>query len=167
MTDKQQDWWHLFFPAVVFTLNNSINSSTNYAPSMLVVGKQALLPIEAGINLVESLPLANPADVVVALTQRRKEVKEMAHANLKLAQVKMKERYDKRARPHGYSVGQYCFLHIPSLLTPHTSKKMQSRFSGPYIITQFTSPVTCMLVRCRDGKLTKKSVHVHLSLIHI
>ena len=73
----------------------------------------------------------------------------------------MKERYDKKARPHGYSVGQYCFLHIPSLLTPHTSKKMQSRFSGPYIITQFTSPVTCMLVRCRDGKLTKKSVHVH------
>ena len=37
---------------------------------------------------------------------------------------------------------------------------MQSQYAGPYVIIKFTSAYTCLLMRCQDGKQTKRPVHV-------
>ena len=85
---------------------------------------------------------------------------EMAAANVRSSHHKMKERSDKTSKSHDYRVGDYCYLYVPNLLLPNTSRKLQSTFTGPYIITRFTATNNCYIMRCRDGKQLKRAVNV-------
>ena len=72
----------------------------------------------------------------------------------------MKERFDKSAARHKFSVGDYVFMYIPSLLVKKVSRKLQATFSGPYLLLKFHSPSTVILKRVQDGYRLKNPVHV-------
>ena len=159
--DACQDEWPRFLSAVVFAINNTVSASLGYSPNMLVYGKDSPLPMDLlSKNILEIPQYSNVRQMFRTLNDRR--TNSLLHSTKLLAtsHAKMKARYDKTAHHHNYKEGDIAFLQIPFLLRKNSSKKLQKYFSGPYIITKFTSPVTCHLRRLRDGKNTTKPVHV-------
>ena len=112
------------------------------------------------MNLDKENGTENTREMMVALAARRRDIMQSASNNLRKAHIGMKKRHDIGSKEHDYETGDYCYLYVPSLLVPRTSKKMQSQYIGPYIITKFTSKYTCLLMRCQDGKCNKRPVHV-------
>ena len=159
-TDKAQNNWHIFLQAIVFALNNTVSASLGFSPSLLIYGKQSTLPADIKLKLNPEIESEDMRDIVVALAARRNDVMASASNNLRKAHTNMKNRHDIKSKTHDFSLGDYVYLYVPSLLVPRTSKKMQSQFMGPYIIIKFQSKYTCMLMRCQDGKRTKRPVHV-------
>ena len=118
------------------------------------------MPQDIKLTLDPTANAQEMREIVATIAARRKDVLESASNNLRKAHLKMKNRHDKTAKEHDFEIGDYCYLFVPSLLVPNTSKKMQNQYAGPYIITKFTTKYTCQLMRCQDGKMPKRPVHV-------
>ena len=159
-TDVAQDDWHVFLQAVVFSLNNTVSSVLGYPPSMLVFGKQSTLPLDTSFNIVAKSEITNIRQIMATLAKHRARIIQSASNNLVKAHAKMKARHDEKAKQHDFEVGDYVYLYIPTLIVPHTSKKLQSQYSGPFLILKFHTQFTCYVMRCQDGKIARKPVHV-------
>ena len=127
---------------------------------MLVFGRQGCIPMDTGLKLLSTSNMTDVREVMVTLANPRRKIMESAGLNLRRAHAKMKARHDAKSGEHDYKPGDYVYLYVPGLLVPHTSKKLQSQYSGPYMIVKFTSTYNCTLMRCQDGKVSNKAVHI-------
>ena len=85
---------------------------------------------------------------------------EEAFIRLKVVQKDMKERHDKTARQHSFGTGDIVYLFVPRLLRKETKMKLSPLYHGPFLLMDFTSPVTVNLKRLKDAKIMPKAVHV-------
>ena len=90
----------------------------------------------------------------------QRTTEEQAYTRLKTVQKSMKERYDKTARMHSFSSGDIVYLFVPRLLRKDTKMKLTPLYHGPFIILDFTSPVTANIKRLKDAKIMPKAVHI-------
>jgi hypothetical protein len=90
--------------------------------------------------------------------QRTAEVE--AYNRLKTVQKNMKELYDRTARQHAYVPGDIVYLFVPRLLRKDTKMKLTPLYHGPFLIMNFTSPVTATIKRLKDAKVMPKAVHI-------
>ena len=152
--------WNLYLQSVVYALNNTVSQSTGFAPNFLIFGKQTALSIDASLEIMKRTDFKDEREMVIHLIEQRQAAQKIASQNLLSSHKKMKERYDKKLTScTEYRVGDLCYLYIPNLLAPATSKKLQPTYSGPYMVTEVCSPYTVHLRRLSDGKMTTKSIN--------
>ena len=113
LSDRFDDWDRLA-PFAAFAYNTSVHSATNFTPFELVYGRIARFPLR--IPSEDKLCTYNVylRDLITRLT----ELHVIAGKNIIKNKEKCKERFDKKAKPVKFKVGD----HVRSLVEPRRSK---------------------------------------------
>ena len=142
-SDKREEW-DVYLDTCVYAYNISVQESTHFSPLEVMYGRKATMPVD--IDMTAESPEdrlqkylqakeLSPSKVKERATQRC-EVLQQVKANIKQAQEKQKEYYDrKRANPSAYKIGGKV-LKKDFCRKKRKGGKMDARFTGPYIITQ-------------------------------
>ena len=110
------------------------------------------------------VPLLHKAKTIQAQFAERLEMQKVAQeeafTRLNIVQKSMKERHDKTSRNHSFAQGDIVYLFVPRLLRRETKLKLAPLYHGPFLLMDFTSPVTATIKRLKDAKIMPKSVHI-------
>lgn len=168
--NDKQDLWDEFLDTSVFAYNTSVQESTHYSPFELMFGRKATLPIDLDMKKdtndeeTENQDLQETEEKITSmdvdrLTERRKELIEEAKLNIKEAQKKQKEAYDrKHARPEGFQVGLKV-LKKDFCRKKRANGKLDVKYLGPYIITKVLGKGTYSLELANDSSQQVKKVN--------
>ena len=129
--------WDEFLDTNIYAYNTSVHESTAFTPFELMYSRKAFLPIDIEIDdkgpeeLIEQLSKdTGDAQAVQEITRQRLEKLEVAKNNIKKAQEKQKEIFDRNhACPNPFLVGV-------KVLKKDMRRKVDERYTGPYIITK-------------------------------
>ena len=173
----KQDHWDELLDTCVFAYNTSVHESTRFSPFEIMFGRKATLPIDLNIakqdgkeKLRKHLETGGElsASAVEKLANHRQGIIEEAKANIKLAQAKQKEVYDrKHAHPDAFKVGSQV-LKKDFLRKKRANGKMDTRYLGPYVITKKLGKGLYALELVADPTQTVSRVHgAHLKPYHV
>lgn len=118
--------WDEILNKVEFAINNTVNRSTGYTPSMLLFGINQRGQVYD--NLREFLEGQDNPDRNLVL------VREEASTNIIKSQEYNKYLYDKKHKvSHGYKVGDYVMV-VNTDVSAGINKKLIPKYRGPYVI---------------------------------
>ena len=150
--DKNQENWDIHLPSVTFGLNTAPHTSTQYSPYEILYGRPPNLPLD--------ILLDTPTVPYLQVSQRiRMEVKQ----NLLLAQKRYSKNYNKARLEKSYPVNSKVMISDLSP-KPGTSKKLNFKFQGPYVIVKQISPLHYK-IKPVNSPSYKKSQIVHANRI--
>ena len=126
-TTKRQDDWSDLLPIAEFAYNNSLHSSTGFSPFYATYGYHPTLSF---MNPTTStVPAAE--DRIRHLQQVHEEVKTM----IKIAGDQAKRNYDRHVQQQPeFNIGDKVLLRHEHISTTAPSKKLASKFLGPFPI---------------------------------
>ena len=131
--DQQQ--WPKFLPAIMYSYRATVNVTTGLTPfECMYGGRRMRLPVDVQFEQPRGLP--QDADTFLkGLCPRIKLIDEIVKKNTEDAQVIAKGYYDRNSQEPDYKVGDKCWL-LDMKRTVGVNKKMQKKFTGPWIIVQ-------------------------------
>lgn len=140
---NKKDAWDEFLDTCVYAYNTSVHESTCFTPFELMFGRKARLPIDIEMDDCDLEECINEggdddkgAELVQHLTEERISRLQVALDNIKHAQKKQKQTYDrKHACPSAYDVGATVLMK-DTRRKKRAGGKMDMRFDGPYIIAK-------------------------------
>ncbi|XP_063054507.1 uncharacterized protein LOC134448779 [Engraulis encrasicolus] len=95
---EQQDRWAEYLPSLVQSYNNSVHSSTGYAPSFLMFGRHVRLPTDLLLGTTQTEEGQSTTDWVSRHHQRLLYAYEKVTEHLGAAAAKNKRLYDRTAQ---------------------------------------------------------------------
>lgn len=114
--DKREEWDD-FIASSIYAYNTAIHESSLFTPFELMFGRKALLPIDIEMDdkdpeeILTGVNQDDDQDVIQAITNKRSENMKEAKENIKRAQAKQKETYDrKHAKPTAFAAGEKVLL---------------------------------------------------------
>ena len=157
---EKQDHWDEFLDTCTFAYNSSIQESTQYSPFELMFGRKATLPIDIDmakdkvedevIKLTEEGEEELTVNDVETLTNRRKLIIEEAKANIRKAQEKQREDYNKKhSQPENFRVGKKV-LKKDFRRKKRANAKLDEKYLGPFTITKVLGKGTYSLQLVAD-----------------
>ena len=167
---SKKNQWDEFLDTCVFAYNTSQHESTCFTPFELMFGRKATLPIDIKMRkkavddcLKKILDVGelSPSEVEQMAAERLQRLE--AKANIKIAQQKQKELYDrKHANPKVYQVGSKV-LKKDFARKNRKGGKMDAKYVGPFIITKSLGKglYALQLVKNRDHVIDRVN-GVHL-----
>lgn len=159
--NSTQTNWSKLLPGVMMAIRMSpCTQASNFSPYHLVFGKEMNLPFDT--SLIPRNGLNKDAKShVTDLMSHLKIVKDIAKENIKQAQIKQKQQYDKKSTDvPDFRVGQSVLLHstkVPVGLSP----KLHNPWDGPFYITAIGPNNTYKLRRCSNHKELKSFIHAN------
>lgn len=150
--------WDSILQAITFSCNISANASSKYSPFEVLYGLRPKFPLAVS-SLGTNFKTLSP-DFHHYVNQHcdklnliREEVKENA---LKAGEL-MKERENKKTNPLRLNVGDFVYM----LKEPTgQGRKLQPKYSGPFVVHKIDSPHIVTLRDKLTGKLFKNPVHL-------
>ena len=143
-------------PCCEFAINNAWNQSTGSTPFFLNSGEHPRSPIN--VDVVCKLPAAN------AFVGRIKNVVSRARDSLLYAQQRMRKNYNAKHRAESFEVGEFAYLSPKGLLLSTVgSKKLSSRWLGPFEITERVGRLAYKL--CLPASMSRVHPVFHVSLL--
>ena len=151
---KKQDQWDEYLDTCAFSYNTSVQESTHYSPFELMFGRKATLPID--LDMAKQTgdekmrkQLQHGEELAVSevewLTNKRQEIIKEAKCNIKKAQEKQKEIYNrKHARSENFRVGNKV-LKKDFRRKKRANAKLDVKYLGPYTITKVVGKGTYSL----------------------
>lgn len=135
LSHSQKDWTHLI-PVLEFAYNNSVNASTGLTPFELDLGYHPVTP-----HTVDS-------DLDVAATEsfieQQQALLNSAFERLQKSQANQAEQYNKTRNSKEFAENDLVLLSTkhthPPFLQSTGSKKLRSKYIGPFRITRKISP---------------------------
>jgi hypothetical protein len=135
LSHTQKDWAELI-PALEFAYNNSVNATTGLTPFELDLGYHPVTPHTVA------------ADMEVAATEsfieRQQALMNSAYERIQKAQTSQAEQYNKNKNAKEFSEDDMVLLSTkhtnPPFLQAKGSKKLRSRYIGPFRIMRKISP---------------------------
>ena len=132
--------WDLYLHSAMYAARTSVNSSTGFAPSQMVLGSHIKLPVDLlttnDVNDLQDKPKNHSQrQAQQFVSQLGKEVKHtfvQAQASLNTSRNKMKVQYYKTTS-HQFKVGDYVMLWCPYKVSG-LSQTWQSNWKGPFQI---------------------------------
>ncbi|KAJ8049660.1 hypothetical protein HOLleu_02502 [Holothuria leucospilota] len=94
------------------------------------------------------------------ILQGLEHFRNIAKANIEIAQRRQKAQYDKKAKDPSYLPGQRVRLYYSKVPVGQNAKLWQ-KWVGPYYISQLGPNYTMKLRRCSDNKAIKSLVHAN------
>lgn len=157
MNDKCNNWDQMV-NSVVFSMNNSVNTSTGYSPFEIIYGQRPKFPLSANSY---SLDLTSVPKDFHSYLEQKEQVLTFVRKDVKDHLVKSKQdmlnRANDKAKMLELTKGDYVYLDdLPS----GSAKKLRNYYSGPYIVEAVTSPHTVMLVDPSEIKTFTEPIHL-------
>ena len=127
---------------VLFAIRESVQESLGFSPFELVFGHSVRGPLKL---LKEEWLQNDPenvqmSDYVCKLRTRLSKARDLAHANLRSAQAKMKALYDTNTRERVFEIGDNVLV-----LSPRMDNPLAVRYHGPYEIVKKIGDVDYVL----------------------
>ncbi|KAM0735324.1 Transposon Ty3-I Gag-Pol polyprotein [Formica fusca] len=151
--NADQTDWDEWIPYAMFTYNTTPHTATGFTPFELVYGHQAILPTAL---TTPPKPTYTYDNYVQELKERIRATNQIAKKHVREEKIKVKEQYDKRAKQTTFKVGDKVLLHDETVQRGR-SKKLDSLWIGPYIITDKISDVNYKI------KVGRKIICTHVN----
>jgi hypothetical protein len=157
-----QDNWDEHLPFVQFAYNTAVQATTGYSPFYLLYGREPVMPLD----VIGNRKTTDIAENTPELVLRLEEARSTARRNIDQVQQRMKARYDAHRRPHKFKEGQLVMKRRLGRIKKGRSKKLTSRWEGPYKIAKMRPPVN-VIIKKMKGRHKTQTVHVdHLKTYH-
>jgi hypothetical protein len=156
---KQHDGWDQHLTAAEIAVNSSIHASTGFTAFYLNYGDHPFFPTHIPLDTLSN-------NTVYELMQQLQQNIEWARSNMENARDKQTHYANQHRRDLIFKEGEEVWLSTQHLKLPDgITKKLSSRYTGPFKILQVSSPVTYKLDIPADW--VKKRVHpvFHVSLL--
>ena len=142
---------------LLFAAREAVQESLGFSPFELVFGHTVRGPLQLLKEkwLSDSTEI-NLLDYVSTFRYRLIKACEVARANMKVAQGKMKAHYDKSAKERSFSPGDAVLV-----LLPVPGHALQARYYGPYVVDTKVSDVD-YVVKTPDRRKSKQLCHVNM-----
>jgi len=141
----RQNNWDQYLTAAEFAYNNAKQASTGMSPFFLVTGQNPLVPATLLNPTVDETNVQSTKDFI----DNQAELIKKATDNLNKAQKKQVRFADEHRRDVTYQVGDFVLLNSRNITldveSRRPSKKLQSRYIGPFEIIEKMSPVNYKL----------------------
>ena len=95
--DKYGHDWDSHLPYLLFAYRVAVQDSTQVSPFYMLYGREAVLPIERALTHPRTKYQVNLEDYCDELVAHSSDAWKMAHDNIRSAQTKQKQQYDKRS----------------------------------------------------------------------
>ena len=162
VSDTQKDW-DVYLPQLLLTYRSSVYSSTGYTPFFLMYGYEIPLPVDIMFGRPDGETYHGTVQWVLVLRRRKERAYEDVRENIKVAQRRQKDYYDRRVKSCSFKVSDRVWLYNASH-KKGLSSKLTNKWRGPYVIVKF---ITDVVVRVQDeqNRREKKVRHVN-RLVH-
>ncbi len=149
--------WDKGVPFVLFAAREVPNESTGFSPFDLIFGHAVRGPLQlVKESFLSEGDCSNLLDYVCDFKERLVSALEAAKTNLQISQVKMKNNYDKKAKPVSFVPGDRVLV-----LLPLQGDALKARYSGPYRVIKRLGPVTYQ-IEMSDRRKQKRVCHVNM-----
>ena len=131
--------WDRYLSGVLWAYRNTPHEATKEKPSYLLFGTDCRFPTEAAFLPTEPTEYGDILEYREELTLSLSSARELAASNIKTAQKKYKEQYDKRANPICYKPGGLVLVRFPQEESGK-NRKLSRPWHGPYRIIRCDDP---------------------------
>lgn len=147
--------WDIYLSGVLWAYRNTPHTSTKEKPSFLLFGIDCRSPTEAAYAPTTESQLAQVNDYREQLMITLSSARELAANNIRRAQRRYKEQYDKNTRPCEFRLGQWVFVKFPQDESGRL-QKLSRPWRGPYHVINMKDPdVTVTKVYHEKCRCTK------------
>ena len=154
--NERHDDWDLYLKAICFSYNTSTCiDSTQYSPFFVMYGREPFQPLDT----ILTRPKTTREEVKETVLKVQK-VREIAKENLTQRQRIMKEKYDQNIHPRNFEPGELVWIYFPDIMVGG-SRKFFHNWSGPYILSEKTSPTNFKVAHAHNNEQLKNQVHVN------
>ena len=154
--ENQQRSWDEHLPKVMMAYRSAINSTTNYTPNQIVLGRNIVLPLQA-FTVHPSKEGVSIDQYVANLQQLITQIHEDVRINLKKAANYRKKQYDVHAVKKQFVEGQLIWLYDP-IRKLGVCQKFVSKWKGPFLVTKRIDDLNYFIKK--SAKQLPKIVHV-------
>lgn len=156
---ESQSDWESHLSSIAYALRATPNASSNFSPSLVVLGRELALPMQAAL-LPSNTGRSGVEAYVRQLLQKLQIVRQVAADNLQAAQATHKKYYDRNQHPAVYLPGDLVWLNAP-YNPPGISSKLRRKFEGPYYVVSRTENDTYRLRNSLTNELMSSAVHLN------
>ncbi|VDI12320.1 Hypothetical predicted protein [Mytilus galloprovincialis] len=157
--EKKWKEWEFILPAVVFSINASINQSTKYSPFEVLYGKRPAFPLSVFPSTDLNNILADTKSYIVAKQKRLDTIRTSVKEHSIKAQDRMEKATNAKTNELELSVGDYVYLQIEQ---QGQGRKFKQTYDGPFVVTNIPSE-HLILLRDPNGKQAEVSQSDDLS----
>ena len=154
----QQDDWPDLLPSIMMAYRMTpATQSTQHSPFFLLYGREMRLPIDTA--LIPKPTLAQDFRRHLSKVLQNLEIsRKIAADNIRKAQEKYKEQYDKRSGMPTFQPADRVWLYC-SKVPVGKAPKLHRKWVGPYFISQTGPNHTFKLRKCSDNKEIKSMIN--------
>ena len=131
--------WDCYLSGVLWAYRNTPHEATKEKPSYLLFGTDCRFPTEAAFLPIEPIEYTDVEEYKEEVTLSLSSARELAASNIRTAQKRYKEQYDKRATPSSFKVGDLVLVRFPQEESGR-QRKLSRPWHGPYRVVQSTEP---------------------------
>ena len=129
--------WDRRLPYVLFAYRTSMQESTKESPFYLLHGRDPRLPTDTALNTPRTCYQVDLDDYKTDLVTNLTEAWQLARQNIKQAQRKQKQQYDRHSKIPKFQVGERVFVYMPNA-KQGKNWKFAKPFHGPFRILELT-----------------------------
>jgi hypothetical protein len=139
VVDCNQKDWDIHLPFLLLAYRSSVQESTGYTPSKMMLGQEPILPADLlfGADKPET-EAASPSNFIQQKRVIMNKIHEIARHNMSLASDRQKKQYDHRANSISYQIGDKVWL-TKEVKTKGRTPKLENRWVGPFEIIDVLS----------------------------
>src|SRR5207245_1121740 len=160
LENKPESSWSKYIVIIEWAIRSSVSQNSPYSPSEILHGFPNRLPLHTRI---EEFPRVGDMDVpkyVDELKERMKVLYKAQDISLKMNQDSMVQRYNAKARPTNFVVGDEVYLKNEVKKVGECGKFRPEFLRIPYKITEILSRHNLRLQNTETGKMMKNVVHI-------
>ncbi len=133
--------WDTHLPYVLFAYRASLQEPTGESPFFLLYGRDPRLPTELRLDQPATREVLDLDTYKGEVAARMQDAWSLAQTQVKKAQKRQKDTFDRQAKPPSYSVGERVFVYMPGAKATK-AYKFARRFYGPYrVVTLYDTGV--------------------------
>ena len=129
--------WDQQLPLLLFAYRSTVQESTRESPFFLLYGRDPRLPTGSVLDEVEPAYLVDMEDYRTEFLVGLAKTKKLALENIRQAQAKQKEFYDRQAGNPQYRLGERVMVYMPGDVTGK-NWKLARPYHGPFRILSLT-----------------------------
>ena len=143
---------------LLFAARESVQESLGFSPFELVFGHTVRGPLKLLKDkfMEPTHNSLNLLDYVSTFKSRLLKANELAHNNLKIAQCKMKARYDQNSVSRNFKTGEKVLV-----LFPVSGKPLHAKYYGPYAVDRKVNEQN-YIINTPDRRKDKQLCHINL-----
>ena len=153
--------WDLQVPLVLLSFRAAPHTTTGVSPAMLMFGRDMNLPpvFARGLPPSSAAPPSPRCEYPAWLRDRLHHLHHSTRERVNYKTLRMKERYDLRAKRPVYSVGSLVWLYDPRRRVGR-APKLESWWKGPYKVISVINDVVVKLQLDNAPRSRPRTVHV-------